>query len=90
MATQKPAKKTPATKKREIAHEVATAVDPASEREADAAEPAAETAAPDHRAVHGSTSILGDVGVKDYRIVHEGTPYVHVGEWGNQWVYRPA
>jgi len=58
----------------EVSDEVADGVDPA----------------PDHTALHGIDSVLGDEGVKEYRIVHEGKPYVHVGEWGNQWVYRPA
>jgi hypothetical protein len=43
----------------------------------------------DHTALHGVDSVLGDEGVKEYRIAVGGKPYVHVGEWGTRWVYRP-
>ncbi len=80
----------------ETDHEVAPAVDPAPEREAAAAEPTAATAAvsddtepiADHRAVHGDSAIIAPAR-SDYHIRVGGQRYVHVGEFGNDWVYRP-
>jgi hypothetical protein len=72
----------------EIVHEVAPAVDPAPAREIAAAEStpvAAEDA--DHRRVHGADSIVDDEHA--YNLWRGGQRFVHVGEYGGQWVYRP-
>jgi len=52
---------------------------------ADVVEPAAEA---DHTAIHGIDSIVSDE--REYRLWLDGRCYVHVGEHGGRWVYRPA
>lgn len=53
-----------------------------------AVEPATVTA-PDHTAIHGAESIVGEPGGREYYLWVGGRRYVHVGEHGDRWVYRP-
>ena len=59
---------------------------------ADAVEPAEPPAAEDtsYRAAHGADSIVErDGDERGYFLWRDGRRYVHVGEHGDRWVYRP-
>jgi hypothetical protein len=52
-----------------------------------ASQAASQETPPDHTSIHGVESIVSNE--RSYYIVVDGRRYVHVGEYGGEWVYRP-